>query len=114
MSRLIISLICLFFAAPCDALEYTGRQFRDPFQKPASAAPSDAENRQTAPIQMEQPLLKGIVWNSEKPQAVIGEAVVGVGGRVGNAQVTAIEKNAVTLTENGKIILLRMKKEEDL
>jgi hypothetical protein len=38
-----------------------------------------------------------VVWNSSQPQAIVNDTVVSVGDAVGEARVTRIEKEGVTL-----------------
>ena len=52
--------------------------------------------------------LKGIVWDGQKPFAIIGEQVVREGDRVGPQKVIKIEQDAVTLEAGGQREILRL------
>lgn len=45
--------------------------------------------------------LKGIIWDPQKPYALIGEDVVMVGDYVGNKKVIRIDKKSVVLDNHG-------------
>jgi len=47
-------------------------------------------------------VLKGIIWDSQKPFAIIGDSVVMEGDYVDNKKVIKIDKDAVILDNNGK------------
>ena len=46
--------------------------------------------------------LKGIVWDSERPYAIIGERVVRVGDYIGEKKVVDIQQGSVTLESAGQ------------
>ncbi|MFH0877009.1 MAG: hypothetical protein V1863_02120 [Candidatus Omnitrophota bacterium] len=46
--------------------------------------------------------LKGIVWDSEKPYAIIGERVVRIGDYIGEKKVVDIQQGSVTLESAGQ------------
>ncbi len=50
--------------------------------------------------------LKGIIWNSDRPSAVINERVVAIGDVIGNLKVTQITQDSVVLeNEHSKLEL---------
>lgn len=53
-------------------------------------------------------VLKGIIWDSQRPFAVIGDSVVSEGDYVDNKKVIRIDKDSVTLDNNGKEEILRL------
>ena len=53
-------------------------------------------------------ILKGIVWDSETPFAIIGERVVREGDYVENKKVIKIDQDAVTLEFEGQREILRL------
>lgn len=65
---------------------------RDPFGKPTRAV--EATPRQTW-------TLRGIIYSAAKPLAYINGARVGIGDKVNNATVVAIDKTKVTLEFGG-------------
>ena len=78
---------------------------RDPFM---SLLPKERESVVSNPgLPIEDGYqLQGILWNSEKPQAIVNGEVVTEGSAVGGAQVIRIEKKGVTLSVNGHEVLL--------
>ena len=52
--------------------------------------------------------LKGIIWDAQKPCALIGESVVMVGDYVNGKKVVKINKNLVVLDDNGKEEILQL------
>jgi len=57
----------------------------------------------------EQLNLVGILWDADKPLAVINDTVVAQGDMIRDKKVVKIEKEAVILEENGKEIKLRLR-----
>lgn len=53
-------------------------------------------------------VLKGIIWDSQKPFAIIGDSVVMEGDYIDNKKVIKIDKDAVILDNNGKEEILRL------
>jgi len=52
--------------------------------------------------------LKGIIWDSERPFAIIGNSVVAEGEYIDNKKVLKINKRFVILDNNGKEEVLRL------
>jgi len=52
--------------------------------------------------------LKGIIWDSQKPFALIGDSVVGEGDIVDGKMAMKINKDSVVLDNNGKEEVLRL------
>lgn len=52
--------------------------------------------------------LKGIIWDSQRPFAIIADTVVVEGDYIDNKKVIRIDKNSVTLDNNGKEEVLRL------
>lgn len=53
-------------------------------------------------------ILKGIIWDSQKPYAIIGDSVIMEGDYIDNKKVIKIDKDAVILDNNGKEEILRL------
>ncbi len=47
-------------------------------------------------------VISGIVWNTDRPQAIVNAQVVDVGDKVEDAQIVAIEKTGITIQFKGK------------
>lgn len=56
--------------------------------------------------------LTGIIWDEKFPQALIGDAVVGIGDKVGSNTVVKIEKDRVILNDGTKDFELGMGEEK--
>lgn len=52
--------------------------------------------------------LKGILWNPDKPSAVINEHVLGIGDMIGNFKVTQITQDRVILENEGSKLELKL------
>ncbi len=48
-----------------------------------------------APVTPPNLLVKGLVWNTDRPQAIINDQVVGVGDRVGETTIRSITRNGI-------------------
>jgi hypothetical protein len=48
--------------------------------------------------------VQGVIWESEKPQAIINDQIVGIGDQVGKAKVTSIAKSQVVLSYPNKTV----------
>lgn len=57
--------------------------------------------------------LKGIIWDSQRPFAIIGDAVVIEGDYIENKKVIRIDKDSVTLDSNGVEEVLRLEAQEE-
>lgn len=53
-------------------------------------------------------VLKGIVWDKERPFAILGDSVVVEGDEIDGKKVIRIEKNAVILDECGEQEILKL------
>ncbi len=101
-SALILAILLIPSAA--DAVEYTGRQYRDPF---SSLRPEAAQKKEQPPAFSAE--VEGILWNAESPMAILSGKVVRVGSRIGGAEVIRIERDGVTVRVNGEDRLLSRK-----
>lgn len=57
--------------------------------------------------------INGLIWGSYKSQAIINSEIYGVGDKLGEAEITNIDKNGVTLKFNNKEYILSPEKEID-
>ncbi len=53
-------------------------------------------------------VLKGLVWNTDSPQAIVNDKVVKVGDEVNGIRVVEIRKDGVEFSQNGVNRLLRI------
>jgi len=95
-------------AAP---VEYTGATYRDPFksQLPVKqpAKPDDKGPVKDEPVTVDFLTVTGVVWDSEKPQAIINGKVVSIGGQVEEAELVAINEAGVQVRYKGKLFVLK-------
>lgn len=54
------------------------------------------------------PILTGIIWDEQHPMAVIGDEVVGIGGKVSDYEVKKIEKERVILQKGEETFTLEL------
>lgn len=64
-------------------------------QKPAITAPEEPE----AIPEMD---IRGLVWNSDRPQAIINNQVIDIGDIVGDVQIIGIRKNEIDVSFQGR------------
>lgn len=58
-------------------------------------------------------VLKGLVWNSDTPQAIVNNKVVKIGDEVNGMRVVAIRQDGVEFSQNGVNKLLRISTQSD-
>ena len=58
-------------------------------------------------------MLDGIVWDDEKPYAIINNRVLGIGDAIGKSRITAITETAVTLEEDGNAFSIQLRNEKE-
>ncbi len=109
--------------SPAAASEAESIVSRDPFQLPpmlqealrqralakAAALAKRAENVSQATLR--QPIalkLQGILWEAAQPRAIVNRKIVAVGDTIQDAQVTAIDKEGVTVSFNGQEYRLKL------
>ena len=59
-------------------------------------------------------MLDGIVWDNEKPYAIINNQILGIGDAIGKSRITAITETAVTLEEDGSAFSIQLRNEKEL
>ena len=99
-------------SAAAATVEYTGATNRDPFksQLPAvkqSAKPDEKASVKDEPVTVDFLTVTGVVWDSEKPQAIINGKVVSIGGQVSGAELVAINEAGVQVRDKGKLFVLK-------
>ena len=65
--------------------------------------------RKTTPPEKKAPkfVITGLVWNSERPQAIVNAQVVDIGDTISEAQITAIRKTGIDVNFQGKTITIK-------
>lgn len=96
-------------------VEYVGADYRDPLELPpalrAPVAPPVEEVLERPGVEVELPPLKveGMVWGSERPQAIIDGEVFDIGDTVNGAKILDISKDGVILLYKNRSFVIRPK-----
>ena len=112
-------LTILFTAQPVGAEENSPaaqnifRSFKNPFvsflpQKPAEPIAEAPVVEETGKISTQPPTLQvnGIVWNTDRPQAIINSYVVGIGDIIAEARIIDITRRGVSFEYQGKRFII--------
>ena len=98
-------------SSQAEAVEYTGYSLRDPFHDEFyQAEESQSVVRTSEGVQSSSFVLEGVVWNSKRPQAILNGKIVELGGKIGDAEIVAIDKKGVKIRRNGQEFYLTVTK----
>ena len=61
-----------------------------------------SNNRPTPQISIGQFIITGLIWNSNRPQAIVNDQVVDVGDKISEYQIVSISKTGIKLELNGQ------------
>ncbi len=112
MKKALLFLVSFFCAVgPLWAVEYTGRDAPDPFLI-AGINSSSGQPVAVKAGSTEKLALKGWVWNTGSPQAIINSRIVKVGDTIEDAKIIAITKDGVAVNRNGAEFILKTGKGE--
>jgi hypothetical protein len=112
-----LGVLLLSLAVPASAAEkpaapgrvtYEGASIRDPFQwasEPVKAEARKAVGEMTF-------TLEGLVWRSDRPQAIINGQIVGKGGKIGTAEILDITEKGVKMQAKGQQFWLKPRGKE--
>lgn len=96
-----------------EKIEYNASNLKNPFK---SYLPKRVERQSTQSAAVEPAyqasnppnvIVQGMVWDSEKPQAIINNKVLRVGDSIDGAEVTDIKKEGVSLKHGGIIYIFK-------
>lgn len=98
-----------------DRLMYTGHQYSDPFASKRTSVelnPSPTKSKSTGEGITEEDVyrqyqVQGIVWNTNRHQAIINRRIVEVGDTVGDALIKSISEEGIKLDLFGKSYWLK-------
>lgn len=62
----------------------------------------------TGPKPQESITIKGIVWNTGAPQAIVNDKIVHLGDTVNGMEIISIRQNGVEFSNNGVKVLIKM------
>ena len=102
--RLWVSVLCtgLLTGAVAQSAEvkYSGKALRDPFMDTTEIKPVD----DTAAVQqsIDSMSVQGVLYDIDNPVAIISGKIYHVGSPLGVGKVARIEKEGVTISQNGK------------
>ncbi len=70
-----------------------------------------AEESTASPIEEEAPdlTISGLVWNTDRPQAIVNEEVVGIGDAVAGVHIVDIRRGQITILRHGKTMTIEYK-----
>ena len=81
-------------------LRYTGKALRDPFIDTTENKPADTTTVMQQSINTMT--VQGILYAMDNPVAIVDGKIYRVGSRLGAGEVVRIEKEGVTVSQNGK------------
>lgn len=119
MTRVFVGLFCImlmwqvFGVSPqAEAVQYTGYSLKDPFHEESYKGEEGHGVVKTKEgVQSSSFVLEGVVWNSKRPQAIMNGKIVELGGKIGDAEITAIDKKGVKIRTRGQEFYLTVKRE---
>lgn len=109
-ARALIGSLCsavlasAFVCASARAVEYTGKDYRDPFGVSGSAANLKDE------IASMRLTLEGVLWNTTEPRAIVSGKIVKVGGTLNGIEILDIGREGVKMRYKGQEFYLRKRK----
>lgn len=105
MSRnsLLLLAALVFAASPAAAVEFEGPALRDPFS-PSGKQPEKGVKGKIGEIGF---TLEGLIWQSERPQAIVSGKIVEPGSTVNDAEVLDITEKGVKMRYKGQVFILK-------
>lgn len=100
---IILFLFCWLPVSIAFGFVYDSHGRKDPFSPPVIDVSKDVGQDIIAGIKLE-----GIIWDSDKPLAIINEKVVGVGEMVAGVKVISITQNEVIFDVNGEQVPVKL------
>lgn len=79
----------------------------DPGKIPEGKEGRDAEKQIPEDLQPPELNIKGLIWNSNRPQAIINDQVVDLGDTVSEAEIVSIQKNEIGILFKGQKITIK-------
>ena len=118
MTRIFVRLFFImlmwqvFGVSPrAEAVQYTGYALKDPFHEESyKGEEGRGVVRVEEGVQSPSFVLEGVVWNSKRPQAILNGKIVELGGKIGGAEIVAIDKKGVKIRTRGQEFYLTVKK----
>ena len=87
-------------------VKYTGDKFRDPFE---SYLVQFSQEKEIPSQEFEKLQVKGVIWGSDRPLAIINNKVYKVGDSILGAKIVEINKRGILLDYKGKVYILKPK-----
>ncbi len=102
---IVLFIICFLFLnkniAAYQKAHYYGGQYRDPFKSLIPKSPKVDRGELNLKVE-------GIVWNTDKPSAIIDGEVYHIGDLVSGAKIEGISKDGILVFFNGQNFLVNM------
>jgi hypothetical protein len=84
---------------------------KDPFKDLLQLHLQDIQESDIQEIKPILPLpdldIKGIIWNSDMPQAIVNDRIVRIGDTIAGVKIINIEKQGVSIDYNGESVLIK-------
>ncbi len=81
------------------------------FEEPITEIPEEVAPIIEVPIVELRPVppvaISGVIWNSERPQAIINGRIIGIGESIFEIQIQDIQKNEITGLFDGRTVILK-------
>ncbi len=109
--KYIICLFVLCFAAACPlakshAVEYTSQALRDPFQSPFERVLPPGADIAVNPA-LAKYKVQGMVWDSQRPQAIINDVVLNIGDVFEGIEILNIRREGIYVLYEGNRSILK-------
>lgn len=88
-------------------VEYTSQNLRDPFINPFEIIEEETGTAPAVEIDLSNFHVQGMVWNTNKPQAVINNNVVEKGDMIDGAEILEIRRDGVYVLFDGRQYILK-------
>ncbi len=91
---------------------YNADNYQDPFTpqiKKEEEKKLEAQSLDSREIPISEFNVQGMIWNSDRPQAIIEGQILGIGDEIKGAKIVEISKEGVKLLIEGKIIMAKPK-----
>ncbi|MEA3328218.1 MAG: hypothetical protein U9Q08_00535 [Candidatus Omnitrophota bacterium] len=103
-----LSVIACLKPALARAVEYTGRDYRDPLKMPVELAiPVEVSEEKGQPAALPIFEIQGMIWGGIRPQAIINNGVFEQGDIIQEAEIIEIDKQGITFLYRGKKFIIR-------
>lgn len=106
--KIMVISICVFcdlllaYICPAEFI-YDSHNKKDPFNPPILKTQAESGTNLLSSLKVE-----GIIWDENKPVAIISDKVVSVGDVISGAKVVNIKQNEVVFDINGELVYVKL------